>query len=191
LGNTGGRNTDIGIDMVSKASKANSDRMPTLTPEEYTFVTKILEGKSIIVASEETGISESSGYLWVKKPHISAAIAAGRQGSIKVFEEISAGVTRATVPEIAAKLQGEVLNAIDTVVELMNSGTKEDIVRLKSAELILKLSGQFIKQEVTTKTEVSIEKRGLSSDEASDIRRKILGVGAEAIDIESESIEVD
>jgi hypothetical protein len=73
----------------------------------------------------------------------------------------------------------------------MNSGTKEDIVRLKSAELILKLSGQFIKQEVTTKTEVSIEKRGLSSDEASDIRRKILGVGAEAIDIESESIEVD
>ena len=71
----------------------------------------------------------------------------------------------------------------------MNTGTKEDLVRLKAAELLLRLSGQFIKHEVTTKTEVSIEKKGLSSDEASDIRRKILGLGANTIDVESESSE--
>lgn len=174
---------------MSKATRSTAERIKVLTPEEYTFVTKILEGKTIIVAAEEVGISESSGYLWMKKPHIVAAIEAGRQGSIRVFEEITAGVTRATVPEIAAKLQSEVLNAIDRVVDLMNNGTKEDLVKLKAAELILRLSGQFIKQEVTTKTEVAIEKRGLSSDEASDIRRKILGVGADAIDVESETVD--
>lgn len=180
---------EYAIIYMNKATRTAAERLPHLTPEEYTFVTKILEGKSTIVAAEEVGISPSTGYAWEKKSHVAAAIAAGRQGSIRVFEEISAGVTRATLPEIAAKLQSEVINAIDTVKEIMNTGTKEDLVRLKAAELILRLSGQFIKHEVTTKTEVSIEKKGLSSDEASDIRRKILGLGANTIDVESESSE--
>lgn len=170
-------------------NKAESKISKPLTNEEYLFVCKILEGETVAAACDAAGISEATGYAWKKKEHIAGAIAAGREGHIRIFEETRAGITKATLPEIAAKLQSEVLNAIDTVVELMNTGTKDDVVRLKAAELILKLSGQFIKQEVTTKTEVSIEKKGLSSSEADEIRAKILGLNSNTVDVESEEVK--
>lgn len=149
-----------------------------LTPEEFKFVTEILDGSSVEHAGEAVGIKRRTAYEWKKKEHIQCAIAAGVKGQVKVIEEFRAERVRVVLPEISKKLEEEAPKAIQIIVDIMYSGTKDDTVRLQAAKEILKMSGAIETQSATRNTEQSIQQKGLTSEAAEAIRAQILGIAS-------------
>lgn len=147
-----------------------------LSPEEYRFVNLLLDGCSVAQASEAVGICRRSGYLWREKPHIKAALAAGQEGRVKIFEEIKMQQIAPVAGEAADMLKKAVPLVLQRLIDLTDPDNASAAVRVTACKEVLKLAGIT---ELTTHREVTeqqIGKHGLSSEEADEIRRKILGL---------------
>jgi hypothetical protein len=154
--------------------------MKQLTPEEFKFVTELLNGATVEQAGEAVGIKRRAAFQWKGKEHIQAAIEAAKQGQLKVVEEYRAERVRVVMPAISERLKMEAVNAIEVIVDIMNSGGKEDMVRLQAAKEVIRLSGIVESQQITKTNEQSLPQQGLSSQQAIDIRANILGVEKES-----------
>jgi transposase len=161
---------------MTVTQKSHSDSQYHLTPDEFQFVTEILNGTSVEEAGEMVGIKRRTAYDWKKKEHIKAAIAAGVKGQVKVIEEFRAERVRVVLPEISKKLEEYAPKAVQVIIDIMHSGTKDDAVRLQAAKEILKMSGAIETHSATRNTEQSLQQKGLTPEAADAIRAKILGI---------------
>lgn len=161
---------------MTATQKAHNNDQYQLTPEEFKFVTEILDGSSVEYAGEAVGIKRRTAYEWKKKQHIQNAIAAGVKGQVKVIEEFRAERVRVVLPEISKKLEEEAPRAIQVIIDIMYSGTKDDNVRLQAAKEILKMSGAIETQSATRSAEESVQHKGLTAEAANLIRSQILGI---------------
>ncbi|MBA3920173.1 MAG: hypothetical protein H0X31_00120 [Nostocaceae cyanobacterium] len=154
--------------------KTETAKNNALTAQEFAFVAELLNGSTVEQASEVTGIKIRTAFNWKKKPHIQAAIAAGKEGHFKIVEQFQAERIKVVLPEISQALQVEAPKALQVILEIMRSGAKSDMVRLQAAKEIIRLAGIIESQRVTQNTEyVSC---GLSPEGAEQIRRQILGI---------------
>ncbi len=143
-----------------------------LTAQEYAFVAELLSGSTVKQAGDAVGIKERTAFEWKKKPRVAMAIAAGKEGHAKIVHEFQAERVRVILPDISKKLQDEAPKAIDIMIKIMQTGTKDDMVRLQAAKEIIRLAG--ITQ--SEKAIYSAESQGLSKEGAEQIRRQILGI---------------
>lgn len=154
----------------------STTRKYQLTPDEFKFISEILDGSTVEQAGESVNIKRRTAYEWKKKEHIKAALAAGVEGQVKVVEEFRAERVRVVMPEISKKLELEAPKAIDVIIDIMYSGTKDDTVRLQAAKEILRMSGAVETQSAVQNTERKVLQKGLTPEVADEIRARILGI---------------
>jgi hypothetical protein len=146
-----------------------------LSPQEFQFVTEILNGSTIEQAGEAVGIKRRSAFLWKKKEHIQAALAAGEEGQTKIIEQFQANRAQATLPAVSNLLQEAAPEMITILIELAR--TANFSTKLLAAKEVIRLSGIIENQHYTeTRSTELVKQKGLSPEEANAIRAQILGI---------------
>jgi hypothetical protein len=155
--------------------------MKSLSEKEQIFVNALASGATVIEASRRASVTEQTGHLWKKRPHVKAALEEARaavvRGRIKVIEMVSSENAQATFPRMSRKLEEASEEALDFLVELVRDGEARKSDRLKASLELLRLSG-FQAQSKASDVPVPTKggKRGLSEEMAAEIRQKILGI---------------
>jgi transposase-like protein len=163
--------------------------MKSLSEKEQIFVNALASGATVIEASRRAGVTEQTGHLWKKRPHVKAALEEARaavvRGRIKVIETVSSENAQATFPRMSRKLEEGAEEALDFLLELVRDGEARKSDRLKASLELLRLSG-FQAQPKASDLSVPAKggKRGLSEETAAVIRRRILGIEEDAIEQE-------
>ena len=158
--------------------------MKSLSDKEQIFVNALASGATVIEASRRSGVSEQSGHLWKKRPHVKAALEQARaavlRGRIKVIETVASENAQATFPRMSRKLEEGAEQALDFLLELVRDGEARKSDRLKASLELLRLSG-FQGQAKAPEVPLPAKsgKRGLSEEMAAEIRRKILGIDSD------------
>lgn len=153
--------------------------MQNLSPQEFQFVTELLNGSTVEQAGEAVGIKRRSAFLWKAKEHIQAALEAGVHGQVKVIEELRAERARVTLPQVSSLLEEAAPRMVEILVQLAELGNFS--TRLLAAKEVIRLSGIIQNQSHTEITQCSVAQpqQGLSEEQADIIRRQILGIGVD------------
>jgi len=148
--------------------------LENLTPKEYQFIDLLLQGDSVEQAGDAINISRRTAFLWKKKSHIQAALEAGRQGRLKIVEQVQCERVKLMLPQVSILLEDAAPRALKKLLDLMDNAQRDE-TQLKAAVELLKLSGIEKSTQVQT-TECSAPTKGLTPEAADEIRRKILGI---------------
>jgi hypothetical protein len=151
----------------------------SLTEPEQIYVNSILAGATNKSSSEAAGITQNTGSIWRRKPHIAKALLEGEEaaiaGRMEVTQQFHAERTRITLPAIADKLSEAVVQGVDVVIGIMRHG-KRDSDRLAAFDRLTKLSGLVEQQTLShVVTDTTPRQKGLSPEAVAEIKRKVLG----------------
>lgn len=157
--------------------------MKALQHKQEKVIQELANGSTVVAAARFVGISEQTVHLWKRKPQFQQALQAARlaveRGRVKTIETIAAERTRSSFPDINNKLQKGGLDAINFLVDLVNSPEARPCDRLNAARELIRISGVVESQKVYIQSqtvEPDRRGRGLSEEMAESIRQRILGL---------------
>lgn len=175
--------------------------MRGLTPQQQQYVVHRAEGHTACKSARLAGVSHDTGYKWEKLTHIQCAIAdcIAQKDAIQhataninsmepvVFtsaERITQQAIATCAPKLVEKGMQRAEELYDTIIDL-GLNARSEKVRLDAAIKALEIMGML--QRVTSIQERSIVKPGLSKEDVMEMRRQLLGVPGEAIEIDEVS----
>lgn len=182
------RKTSAGLEPIGKS--------PNLTQAELTFVTAILEGKSIEDCSQAAGISTATAYRWVKKPHIERAITIGEESKLRTISTYQAERTRVVLPTVHERS----LELMDTAIDAWRGGLARlsEIIQDESVSArtqvmaiteirmsigtLSQLAGVMQTERVLHGKEQKTCQEGMSTATFNQIMESILGVPLETLE---------
>jgi len=154
----------------------------SFTDKELQFINLLLSGYSTEEAGAAVNISRRSSFLWRKKPHIEEAIEAGNRGALKVVEALQQERVKTILPQVTDTLTDAIPKALQTLIDLMENAARDD-TKLKAAVEILRLGGIEKTTKIqSTQEHISSKNKGLTPEDAAQIRRQILGINANAVE---------
>lgn len=117
----------------------------SLTPKQGKFLNALLEGKTIVLAAQETGVTEQTAHRWLRDPGFSEAYKTYRKD---LFDQS------------LARLHSKFGKAVDTLELHLNEKTTIPRDQIKAAEVVV---GKVIEtaqmQERITDLEARLEQR--------------------------------
>lgn len=150
-----------------------------LNDRELKLVNILLGGASISAAAEKLGVNRRTIHRWLEKPNVKDALDQAQNKRKSAFVESQSAAVEVLVEGIGDKVAELLPNAIEVYGEIIR-GDYRPQDKIAAADRIVKLSGVLEAKPQTEAQPVTEASKGLSPEQADEVRRQILGISSSA-----------